>query len=351
MSLPPSPRRPLGRRAERVRAEAYTDGELLGGMRDGDAWAWSEFYARFRPVLAAYARRAGASPEELEACVDEVLADQGARLTGPGTPLPAQLAAYLLRATRHRLLNARRASARRQRHYADAAETQTGEAVVVPLVSEYLRRVSEGVDDTDDASSERRGVQRDAAAHGSTSDAIGAAGVHGASGTVMQLALHLRAVTTDEERLLLTWVAEGVPHRTIASWLGVRYDAATKRIWRLCQKLRGVAVRYATSLPAEDRAELSRFLRRAGALPPLVLPSLPSTSEPPTTFSYAPEAGRAGREPDGVGRPSPGRRAVAEEVRAALPAHSTRSEHRVTQAGDAPAAPDPTGARRRGSVP
>jgi hypothetical protein len=71
-----------------VRVEGLSDAALLAAMGEGDAWAWGEFYTRFRPVLAAFARRAGATPEEREVCVDEVLADQGARLTIPGPRCP-----------------------------------------------------------------------------------------------------------------------------------------------------------------------------------------------------------------------------------------------------------------------
>ena len=91
---------------------------------------------------------------------------------------------------------------------------------------------------------------------------------------VLQLAAALRAATTTDEQLLLTWVAERVPHRTIAAWLGVTYDAAAKRVWRLCRRLRAAAVRHVEALAADERREVERFLRRAGALPPLVAVAL-----------------------------------------------------------------------------
>lgn len=291
MTFPPRSRAVV-RRPERVRAESMGDAALVAAMREGDPWAWREFYVRFRPGLAAFARRAGASAEEVEASVDEVLADQAERLTAPAATVPAHLGAYLLRATRHRLLNARRAAARRQRHHVAAAESHAGESVVVPLVSEYLRRVSEGPASVWDAERGERPDDRDASA------------------VLLQLALHLRALTTADELMLLTWVAEGVPHRTIAAWLGVRYDAATKRVWRLCRRLRAAALQHADAMPPEARAEVERFLRRAGALPPLVTtPAVPPVSPVPPARSpdRAAAAGAHPADPDPAGRPDRGR--------------------------------------------
>ena len=92
------------------------------------------------------------------------------------------------------------------------------------------------------------------------------------------LSAAIREMTTDEERLLLTWLAERVSHRMIATWLGVSYDAATKRIWRLCRKLRAAAVRHVGALAPEERAEVERFFRRAGVLPPLVAAVSPAAA-------------------------------------------------------------------------
>jgi DNA-directed RNA polymerase specialized sigma24 family protein len=221
------------------------------------------------------------------------------------------------------LLNARRSASRRERHYADAADGHAGEAVVVPLVSAYLQRISAGPE-MDEGADRAGGV----AAIGVPADTVdhGAEPASGSSAVVLDLALHLRAVTTDEEQLLLTWVAEGVPHRTISAWLGIRYEAATKRVWRLCQKLRAAAVRYAATLPPEAQAEVTRFLRRAGALPPLVLPAPPG-ARPPLDEPRSPASHTAA-------------------------SHTARSHlDRAAQAGAPPAAPDPPGHTRRGAIP
>ena len=58
----------------------------------------------------------------------------------------------------------------------------------------------------------------------------------------------------------------------------MNYDAATKRIWRLCRKLRAAAVRHGERLGGEERAAVDRFLRRAGVLPPLVASVSPAAA-------------------------------------------------------------------------
>jgi FixJ family two-component response regulator len=64
---------------------------------------------------------------------------------------------------------------------------------------------------------------------------------------------------------MLAWVAEGVPQRMIAEWLGISREAAKKRIARLCRRLRAAAPDVAALLPSADRREIDRLLRRASA--------------------------------------------------------------------------------------
>ena len=254
-------------RPERARVASLDDRALLAAMQGGDEWAWSEFHARFRPLLAGIARHVrmpvGADVTASEALVDEVLADEAVRLTQPGAPRVVNLAGYLVRAARHKLIDVRRAAARRQRRYTEAAadgergDTPAGEAVVEALASEHARRASLPREPNDAEPSV----------------------------AVRALAAAIREMTSEEERLLLTWLAERVSHRMIATWLGVSYDAATKRIWRLCKKLRAAAVRHGERLGTAERAEVDRFLRRAGVLPPVVAAVAPAATarDCPTT--------------------------------------------------------------------
>jgi DNA-directed RNA polymerase specialized sigma24 family protein len=274
-----------GGRRVRDRVASLDDAALVAAMRADDAYAWSEYFHRYRPVLLAYARRvrlsAGLTDGDVQnALVDELLADEAVRLTGPNALSVPTLGAYLQRAARHRLYNLRRAAARRLKRYGEAAtDTTDGAPVVAPLCSEYVLRLSSGPAAVHELTPASMTAPRPP--HPSPSDDTTAVD----ASPVLRLAAALRATTTTDEQLLLAWVAHRVPHRTIAGWLGVSYDVATKRLWRLCRRLRAAAVRHAASLAPEDRHEIERFLRRAGALPPLVARE---HLAPPTARASAP---------------------------------------------------------------
>src|SRR5205085_8347790 len=60
-------------------------------------------------------------------------------------------------------------------------------------------------------------------------------------------------------------VAENIPQREIAEWLGVSYAVARKRLERLRARLTDVAMHYANSLEPDDARELQRFFHRCRA--------------------------------------------------------------------------------------
>ena len=212
------------------------DDTLLKAMRSGDPIAWGIYETRFRPLLETYARRTKIPVWDWPVCVVEVLEDEGLRLSRRHAG-PVNLAAYLIAAVRHRFLRLKRAESCRVKNYDAASEDRSGEWVVSSLCSEDSLCTSSGPDD--DAR-------------------LMSAALH-------RLATELRAGLTTEEESILVWVSEQVPHAQIAEWLGVRYDACTKRIWRLCRRLRSeTGVRRATYSRAEQD-EIDRFLRRASA--------------------------------------------------------------------------------------
>jgi DNA-directed RNA polymerase specialized sigma24 family protein len=166
----------------------------------------------------------------------DVLGDTALKLASRRLTLPASLGTYLVRAARNRHLELRRAAARRDRYYASASAPNVAEHVVVSLCSESTLRASEGADRPDVA----------------------------ASSALARLAGILSAELSEDEILLLSWRSAGVPHRQIAEWLGITYDAAAKRVTRLAHRLRAIAQLRAGSFPAEERPELGRFFRRIG---------------------------------------------------------------------------------------
>jgi DNA-binding CsgD family transcriptional regulator len=249
--------------ARRRAARALGDAALVAALAGGDAAAWAEFDARFRPMLEAYARRVRVPPELWPQCVDEVLEDEAMRLA-EGAPAPERVGPYLVRAAYHRLLRARRAAARRDRRYgAEAADGPpadgAGARAVASVCSAAALRASGGPRDDDGAP----GAWEPGAGEASAPGAGGAA-PPAAEAVLARAAAALAARLTDAERQLLVWVAEQVPRRQIAEWVGDNYEATRKRILRLTRRLAADALALAAEWPPAERHEFERFLRRAG---------------------------------------------------------------------------------------
>lgn len=223
---------------DRNPARALPDAALVDAMRAGVPDAWAEFDARFRPLLERYAARIGIPRWEWSCCITEVLDDEALRLIERSREVPQQMAAYLVRAVRNRHLALKRAAMRRDNRYAGAAAEDSAEGSVGPLVSEHTRRACEPPRVAEEQQPITTGVTR--------------------------LGQLLSARLSNEERQMLAWVAEGVPQRVIAEWLGINREAAKKRIARLCRRLRGAAEALAAELPTEARREIDRLLHRAG---------------------------------------------------------------------------------------
>lgn len=218
---------------------ALDDQALVAAMREGDDWAFGEFLARFRPVLAQYAE--GRIPSELHAeCIDEVLEDEALRLVNPRSIVPMQLRAYLVGAVRKRHLALKRSSARRRRRHEEAAY----DAYVAPDGGPTP-------------------VVRSVCAESTIAASYGTPMSEPPAPTALELLAGAMSAELDEETVrLLTWIGRAVPHRTIAEWLGKSYDATTKQIWRLCRRLERAAPQHAAALPADVQRELERFFRR-----------------------------------------------------------------------------------------
>jgi DNA-directed RNA polymerase specialized sigma24 family protein len=212
---------------------------LVDAMRQGDELAWGEFVDRFRPLLEHFARRTGIPRWEWAACVNDVLDDVALKIVARRIKLPANLGSYLVRSVRNRHLELRRSDARRHRQYTLASRGYVAERVVTSLCSENAIRASEGP------------LVSEAAA----------------SAALTRLAAVLRAELSEDEALLLAWRSAGVPHRQIAAWLALSYDATAKRIARLSQRLRAIAWLRTESFPPEERAEITRFFRRVHIVP------------------------------------------------------------------------------------
>ena len=218
------------------------DYDIVAAMHRGESASFVQFVERFHPTLLDYARRAGVSAAERDELVSELLDDVAIQLMTRSGPLPQNPRMYLLSALRHRLLNRKRSRERRQRVVSEAARAAYGDAPTgaresAAGCSEDLLRASRGPEW--ESTPLPRAIER--------------------------LSARLSEALGPDERQLLVAVAENIPQREIAEWLGVSYAVARKRLERLRARLTEVAMHYANTLEPDDARELQRFFHRCRA--------------------------------------------------------------------------------------
>jgi DNA-directed RNA polymerase specialized sigma24 family protein len=221
---------------------AIKDYDIIVAMRRGEAVAFEQYIERFHGILLDYARRAGVAPSERDELVSELLDDVAIQLVTRSGPLPQNPRMYLLSALRHRLLNRKRGSERRRRLVSEAAHASYADRD--PAAGESAAGCSE---------------EMLRASHGPEWEGAPLPPV------LERLAGRLSEALHDDERLLLVAVAENIPQREIAEWLGVSYAVARKRLERLRARLTDVAMQYANTLEPDDARELQRFFHRCRA--------------------------------------------------------------------------------------
>jgi RNA polymerase sigma factor (sigma-70 family) len=234
------------RLTERLRWREMSDAELVAAMRRGSYEALREFYARFEPLLARYAARAGVVSDNWEEDAHDVLGTVLLSLVENGSRARARASvrdihAYIQRAFRNHFLDAKRAAARREQRDMRAASSAdaTGERMALASCSESSVRASSG-----EASEE---PWRPSAA-------------------IARLAAILDAELAPDERQMLTWVSNAVPMREIARWLGIGYSAAKVRLSRTRSRLRERALRHVHECTGAEREELIELFRRSGGI-------------------------------------------------------------------------------------
>ena len=209
---------------------ARSDRELIVAMRADISAAFDEFVARYQPLLLARSRRFDIPQWEREDCVADVLESMMLRLLRPEVRAPKEMAAYLVRVVHNRLVDISKARAAQGAESHDTARLSDGAAESLVAAPDPLDTAASSL-----------------------------------SPALKQLAQALVDPLTDEERQLIGWESNMIPHRTVAAWLGVGHAAATKRIWRLRTRLREVALRYSESLAPAERREILRVINRAAA--------------------------------------------------------------------------------------
>jgi DNA-directed RNA polymerase specialized sigma24 family protein len=232
------------RLADRRRWRATSDADLVAAVRKGRYDALREFYARFEPLLARYAARAGVSLESWEDDAHNVLCDVVLSLIAldkGGRKRPRDdvrdIHSYIQRAFRNRMLDARRSAARREQRdtRATSSDAATSERMVLATCSESAVRASSGEDHDPSA----------------------------LSPAIARLATVLGAELSSSERQMLTWVGNAVPMRDIATWFEINYSAAKVRLSRTRSRLRVRALRHVNECTGAEREELIDFFRRS----------------------------------------------------------------------------------------
>jgi hypothetical protein len=83
-------------------------------------------------------------------------------------------------------------------------------------------------------------------------------------GAIVKLAEWSALALREDELALMVGVGRHVPLRDLAAQAGITYGAARVRVHRLRERFRKLVLQHVTSLEAEERHEVERFLRRAG---------------------------------------------------------------------------------------
>lgn len=217
-----------------------SDDALIDAMREGTSEAWQEFMMRFRPLLMEYGHRTRRNEADWISCVETVLEEAAMRWAIDGAPRPRNVASYLLRAAAFHSRTVERDAKRRAARCDAAAEQAEGQGVVLSLCSEASVRYSHGPADSEPQS---------------------------ARGALGRFCKVLRHSLTEEEWKILGELGDGLPYRDIATELGLNYEAARKRIQRLCARVRGLVPAALEQLSTTDRAQVERLLRRARPTP------------------------------------------------------------------------------------
>ena len=231
-----------GMSSMRKAGDAVKDYDIVVAMRRGEAVAFEHYIERFHRILLDYARRAGVPASERDELVSELLDDVAIQLITRSAPLPQNPRMYLLSALRHKLLNRKRSGERRRRVVSEAARAAYADRD--PVAGESAAGCSE---------------EMLRASHGPEWEGAPLPRV------LERLAGRLSEALNDDERQLLVAVAENIPQREIADWLGVSYAVARKRLERLRARLTDVAMQYANTLEPDDARELQRFFHRCRA--------------------------------------------------------------------------------------
>ena len=225
--------------AERVVPAPWrTAASFVAAIRQGESAALRALFTFYAPLLRDQARQMGVPAGDREGLVTTVLDDFVLHVLDAEL-VPREIARYLVGAVRnesrkrHRGLERARATGERAYTTLDGS----GQKLVAECHSEY------GVRSTN------------------APDAESSARLHVA---ILKLAEWSALALREDELALMVGVSRHIPLRDLAAQAGVTYGAARVRVHRLRERFRKLVLQHVTSLEAEERHEVERFLRRAG---------------------------------------------------------------------------------------
>lgn len=225
--------------AERmVPAPWRTAASFVAAIRQGEPAALRALFTFYVPLLRDQARQLGVPAGDRSGLVTTVLDDFVLHVLDADL-VPRELARYLVGAVRnesrkrHRGLERARVTGERACTMLDGS----GQPLVAECHSEYGVRITRAPDVDS-------GIRLHAA--------------------IVKLAEWSALTLREDELELMVGVSRHVPLRDLAARAGVTYGAARVRVHRLRERFRKLVLQHVTSLEAEERREVERFLRRAG---------------------------------------------------------------------------------------
>lgn len=219
---------------------AVSDRALVEALRSARGDAVDEFIRRFEPLVARHARRLRIPAAERADWVVDLLYDVAITIVRGHTAAPRHLGAYVGGACRQRVREQLTRDAAYQAGVQDALEEidSAAQATVAGLCSEDALRTAR------DPRWEPPPL----------------------SPVLLRLVSAIEEGITDEEHMVLRWLAAQISYTRIAEWLGISRPAAVSRIQRLRARLIESALRFGTALDRAERTEFMRFLRRTGTI-------------------------------------------------------------------------------------
>lgn len=208
---------------------------LLAGMRRGEEQAIERFHSTYELRLIDIARSQGVPRGECASTVLEFLSVCVESLFSSSV-IPRSLTAYVTASFCNFVRDRQRADTTRREREADACTEvgTSGERAALDSCSEYTARMASGSDTTDPPSTARS-----------------------------RFMLAILGELSEEDRELIEYRSK-LSLREAAELTEMTYGNAKVRMFRIRAQLIARARAVVLELPAGDRAELARFLKRAG---------------------------------------------------------------------------------------